>query len=42
MIYAPLPNLRGAHGTEPVPPEPHSFVANIDAALENKIFDLPQ
>jgi hypothetical protein len=42
MMYAPLPDLRGEHGTEPVPLEPHSFVANIDATLEKKIFDLPQ
>jgi hypothetical protein len=42
MMYAPIPDLRGEHGTESVPPEPHSFVANIDAALEKKIFDLPQ
>jgi hypothetical protein len=42
LIQVPLPDLRGEHRTEPVPPEAHSFVADIDAALEKKIFDLPQ
>jgi hypothetical protein len=42
MMNAPLPDLRGEHRTESVPPETHSFVADIDAALEKKIFDLPQ
>jgi hypothetical protein len=37
MMYAPLPDFRGEHGTEPVPPEPHSFVANINAAPEKDL-----
>jgi hypothetical protein len=37
-----LPNFRGEHRGKPVPPETHRLVANIDAALEKKIFDLPQ
>jgi hypothetical protein len=27
----PLPDLRGKHRTEPIPPEPHCLVADIDA-----------
>jgi hypothetical protein len=42
MMNAPLPDLRGEHRTEPVPPEPYRFVADIDASLEQQIFDLPQ
>jgi hypothetical protein len=32
----------GEQRTEPIPPEPHRFVAYIDPALEQQIFDLPQ
>ena len=28
------PRASGKDGTEPVPPEPHGFMANIDATLE--------
>ncbi|MDH3918748.1 MAG: hypothetical protein OEU25_11280 [Rhodospirillales bacterium] len=28
--------------SEPVPPEPNGFVADIDTALEQQIFNLPQ
>ena len=42
MVNAPLADRRGEHRTEPVPPEPHRFVADIDAAFEQQIFDLPQ
>ncbi len=42
MMNAPLPDLRGEHRTEPVPPETHCFVADIDAAFEQQIFDMPQ
>jgi len=41
-MYAPLPDFRGKQGTEPVPPEPHGLVAEIDATLEQHIFDLPE
>jgi hypothetical protein len=34
MMNAPLPDLRGDHRTEPVPPKPHCFVADIDTTLE--------
>jgi hypothetical protein len=42
MVNAPLADLRGEHRTEPVPPEPHRFVADVDPPLEQQIFDLPQ
>jgi hypothetical protein len=41
-MNAPLPNLGGEHGTEPVPPETHRLVADVDATIEQQIFDLPQ
>ncbi len=42
MMNAPLPDLRGEHRAKPVPPETHGFVADINATLEQQIFDLPQ
>ncbi len=42
MMNAPFPDLRGEHRTEPVPPETHRFVADIDATFEQQIFNLPQ
>ena len=41
-MNAPIPDLRCEHGTEPVPLKTHSFLADIDAALEKMIFYLPQ
>jgi hypothetical protein len=38
MLNALLPYLSGKDGTEPVPPKPHGFMANIDATLEQNIF----
>ncbi len=40
MLNALLPYLSGKDGTEPVPPEPHGFMANVDATLEQNIFTL--
>ena len=37
-----LADLGGKHWAEPVPPKPHRLVANIDATLEQQIFDLTQ
>ena len=37
-----LPDLGGKHRTKPVPLEPHRFMAEVDAALEQQILDLPQ
>ena len=42
MMNTPLSDFRGEHRTKPVPPEPHCFVADIDAAFEQQIFNLPQ
>ncbi len=42
LLNAPLPDLRGEHWTEPVLPEPHRLVADIDTPLKQEIFDLPQ
>ncbi len=42
MTEAPLSDLCGKHRTEPAPPDPNRLVANIDAAFEQQIFDLPQ
>ena len=41
-LNSALPDLGGEHRTETVPPEPHRLVTNVDAALEQQIFDLPQ
>ena len=41
-LNSPLPDLRGDHWTKPVPPETHGLVADINATLEQQIFDLPQ
>jgi len=41
-MNASFPDLSGEYWTEPVPPEPNRLVANIDASLEQQIFDLPQ
>lgn len=37
-----LAHLAGKHRPEPVPPEPDGFMAQIDAALELQILDVPQ
>ncbi len=42
MLNALLPYLSGKDGTGPVPPEPHGFMANIDATLEQNTFRLPK
>ena len=42
VLNTPLPDLGGKHRTEPVPPEPHRLVADVDAALEQQILDLAQ
>ena len=38
MLNALLPYPGGKDGTEPVPPQPHGFMANVDAPLEQNIF----
>ena len=43
MILNPaLPDLSRKHRTEPVPPETHRLVADVDASFEKKILDLAQ
>ena len=42
VMNPPLPDLRGKHRTEPVPPEPYRLVADIDTALEQQVLDLAQ
>ena len=41
-VYAPLPDLTGKHRAEPVPPETHRLVRDVDAAFEQNVFDLAQ
>ncbi len=36
MLNASFPDLAGEHRTEPVPPKPHCFVADIDTTLEQE------
>lgn len=38
----PFPDLGCEHWPEPVPPEPYGFVADIDAALVQKILDISE
>ena len=40
MMNPPLPDLCREHRTEPVPPETHRLVADVDATLEQEILDL--
>lgn len=35
------PDLGGEHRAEAMPPEPHRFVADVDATLVQQIFDIP-
>ena len=35
-------NVGSEQRAKPVPPEPHRLVAEIDAALEQQVFDVPQ
>ena len=41
-MNAPLADLRREPRTEPVPPGANRFMADIDAAFVEQIFDLPQ
>jgi len=42
MLHAAPSDLRGKHRTEPVLPQAHRLVADIDAALVRQVFDLAQ
>ena len=39
-LDAPLSDLGREHRTEPVPPEPHRLVADIDAPLMEQVLDV--
>jgi hypothetical protein len=42
-VLDPLPaDLAGEHRAEPVPPQPHRLMADVDAALEQQVLDVPQ
>jgi phage terminase large subunit-like protein len=41
-MKASFPDLVGEHRTETVPPEPHCLVTDVEAPLEEQIFDLSQ
>jgi len=36
------PDLSGEHWPEPVPPEPHGLVADVDAALGQEVLNASQ
>ena len=38
----PFPDLGREQRAEPVPPEPHSLMADVDAAFMQQIFDIPE
>jgi len=42
LIGAFSPYLRSEHRPEPVPPEPHRFVAQIDTTLMEQVLDVPK
>ncbi len=35
-------DLTGEHRSEPMSPEPHRLVADVDATLMQQIFDIPE
>ena len=41
-LDAPLADLPGEHRSEPISPEAHRFVADIDVAMVEQIFYIPQ
>jgi hypothetical protein len=40
MLNPALPDLRGEHRTEPVPPEMHRLMTDVDTAFVQQILDL--
>ena len=40
LMNASFPDLSGEHRTEPVPPQPHRLVTDVDATLEQDLLDL--
>lgn len=41
-VDASAPDLGSEHRPGPSPPEPHGFVANLDTALMEQIFNIPE
>ena len=41
-LDTPLADLRGKHWPEPMPPKPHRLMADVDAALVQKVLDVSQ
>jgi len=41
-VYALTANVARKHPAEPVPPEAHCLVAQINAALKKQVLDVPQ
>ena len=41
-LDAPISDLAGKQGAEPVPPVPNRLVRDVDAAFEQKVFNLAQ
>ena len=42
MMNPTVPDLGGEQRTEPVPPEPHRLMTNVDATLGQQVLDLAQ
>ena len=40
--HPPSSDFGSEHRTEPIPPQPHRLMANIDAALEKQVFNVSQ
>ena len=41
-MNSPLLDLCGEHQIEPVPPEPHRLMKNVDATLGQQVLELAQ
>lgn len=42
-LVDPLPpDIGGEHRPKPVPPKPHCLMAQVDAAFEQQVLDVPQ
>jgi len=42
MMNPPFTDLGCEHRADPVPPKPYRFMADINAAFEQQVLDLPQ
>jgi hypothetical protein len=38
----PPADFRRKHWPKPIPPKPHRFMADVDAALEQQVLNVPQ